>query len=118
MIDISKTKDTFDEKKDKEKEERVVQPLRFEDATGQNEKELFYDYNYGITPVARNFQSAVFKIGAAGWRLNSNGNLEINSAVPAAYNSKGTPGTITFSATHIYCCVAKDTWKRVAISSF
>lgn len=44
-------------------------------------------------------------------------NLVTNS-VPADAVANGTPGTIRYSNTYLYICVATNTWKRVAISSW
>lgn len=37
---------------------------------------------------------------------------------PAAANSTGKAGTITWASGFLYVCVATDTWKRVAIASW
>lgn len=42
----------------------------------------------------------------------------LRQAVPALANSAGTKGQITFSASHVYICVANNTWVRAAISTF
>ena len=42
----------------------------------------------------------------------------VREAVPALANSAGTKGQITFSSSHIYLCVANNTWVRAAISTF
>lgn len=38
--------------------------------------------------------------------------------VPASATAAGTAGDIVWSATHIYVCIATNTWRRVAISSW
>lgn len=38
--------------------------------------------------------------------------------IPATATSKGDAGTLLASSTHIYVCISKDVWKRVAISTF
>lgn len=100
------------------KTEQPIKEESYEAATGQEEKELFQDTLLGISPAARQFHSTNFKEGQNGWRLNSNGHLEINGEPPSLSTDLGVAGTITFSSTYIYCCVAKDTWKRVAISTW
>jgi len=37
---------------------------------------------------------------------------------PALASSTGTVGDIRYSTTYLYICVATDTWKRTAISTF
>ena len=41
-----------------------------------------------------------------------------SSSAPASASSTGTVGTISFDANYIYICIATDTWKRVAISTW
>jgi hypothetical protein len=38
--------------------------------------------------------------------------------VPATATSPGAPNQVALSATHLYLCIATDTWRRVAISAF
>jgi hypothetical protein len=38
--------------------------------------------------------------------------------VPASSTAKGTAGQVAASATFLYLCVATDTWRRVALSTF
>lgn len=40
------------------------------------------------------------------------------STAPATSSSQGTTGQFAFDASFLYVCVALNTWKRVAISSF
>jgi len=40
------------------------------------------------------------------------------NAVPASTSSAGTKGQIAVDAGHLYICTSKDTWARVALSSF
>ena len=39
-------------------------------------------------------------------------------AAPATATSAGTPGQVAFDATHFYCCIATNTWTRVAMATF
>jgi hypothetical protein len=39
-------------------------------------------------------------------------------APPATSSSTGTPGQIAMDISYLYCCVADNTWKRVALSTF
>jgi hypothetical protein len=38
--------------------------------------------------------------------------------VPATTTDPGKKGQIAANATHLYICVATDTWRRVALSTF
>ena len=42
----------------------------------------------------------------------------ITSSVPATAAAAGIAGQLAYSSTHIYMCVATNTWKRVAISTW
>ncbi len=47
-------------------------------------------------------------------------NLEVNLATstPASASATGVAGRITWDSNYIYICVATNTWKRVAISTW
>jgi len=53
-----------------------------------------------------------------GWSLDSNGQLQFNNPVPTTAAAAGIPGMIAYDATHIYVCVAVNTWCRAAIATF
>lgn len=38
--------------------------------------------------------------------------------VPASASSPGKAGQIAFDGSHLYCCVAQDTWVRAALASW
>jgi hypothetical protein len=38
--------------------------------------------------------------------------------VPATASSPGTVGDIAFDSSHLYICIATDTWMRAAIATF
>jgi hypothetical protein len=38
--------------------------------------------------------------------------------VPATATSTGTAGQVAYDATHLYVCVATNTWVRVALATF
>ncbi len=52
--------------------------------------------------------------------VTTTGQFRVNAlnAAPASASATGTLGEIRFTATHIYVCVATNTWKRVAIATF
>ena len=41
-----------------------------------------------------------------------------SASVPPTISSSGTKGQIAANETHLYICVATDTWRRVALSTF
>ena len=45
-------------------------------------------------------------------------NLLISNAVPVSSSSTGLPGTIRFDTNYVYVCIANNTWKRAALSSW
>ncbi len=45
-------------------------------------------------------------------------NLVLSNSVPATSSSNGIAGTISRDANYIYVCVANNTWKRAALSTW
>lgn len=50
--------------------------------------------------------------------LDVNGTFRISSSAPATSTSPGVAGQIAWSQTHVYVCVATNTWKRSALSTW
>ena len=46
------------------------------------------------------------------------GTMVVASAAPAAANSTGVAGTVTWANGFLYICVATNTWQRVAIATW
>lgn len=40
----------------------------------------------------------------------------ISNTIPASNTSNGSPGQIAYSNTHVYVCVANNTWGRSALT--
>ena len=51
-------------------------------------------------------------------RINADGGLKISSGAPASATSTGSAGEIKWDTNYIYVCVATNTWKRVAVSTW
>jgi hypothetical protein len=49
---------------------------------------------------------------------DQSGTFAVVVAAPTTASDPGVAGTIAYDATHIYVCVATDTWKRVAIATW
>jgi len=45
-------------------------------------------------------------------------NIIENSEAPTSATDTGTTGTISWDADYIYICIATNTWKRTAISTW
>jgi hypothetical protein len=56
--------------------------------------------------------------GANGGSVRIYGDFQVTTKTPATAASTGTVGTITYDNDYIYVCIATDTWKRVAISTW
>lgn len=63
--------------------------------------------------------------GSVGQFLTQNGagimswaNVTISSTVPATATDTGTAGQIAYDSSYVYVCIATNTWKRVAISTW
>ena len=46
------------------------------------------------------------------------GEVEIAASPPASASAPGTKGQTVITTDYIYVCVATDTWKRVALSTW
>jgi len=60
------------------------------------------------------------KLGLAGWATTINGEFRHTnpSTPPSTASSAGVQGTITWDANYVYVCVATNTWKRFALSTW
>ncbi len=52
---------------------------KWDDVIDQNQGGAIQSYGGATSPIAGAFQSANFKSGQSGWRLDSNGNFEGNA---------------------------------------
>ena len=72
--------------------------------------------NLGLTKVAQNVSDPVVDA------LNANATILDNAAVvvavPASATAAGKPNQIAYDATHIYVCVAVNTWVRATLATF
>jgi len=50
--------------------------------------------------------------------IDSNGTIPVVVSVPSTSTSTGIIGQIAYSSTYFYVCVATNSWKRIALSSF
>ena len=85
--------------------------------------------NVGSGTEAFNLQVLLMAAGAAAAAVatfNSNGNFGITgntinvpvTRTPASAAATGTAGDICWDSSYVYVCVATDTWKRTAISTW
>lgn len=51
-------------------------------------------------------------------KLGSQLSINLATSTPSSAGDTGTEGDITWDSSYIYVCVATDTWKRVAISTW
>lgn len=50
--------------------------------------------------------------------INADGHIPVMVAAPASASSTGVPNSIAFDSGFFYVCVATDTWKRAALSTW
>jgi len=72
---------------------------------------LFVDGSADKVGIKTNQPETALDINADAIRLR-------NSSTPSSASDYGFPGEIRWDANYIYVCVATDTWKRVALSSW
>lgn len=51
-------------------------------------------------------------------KSNKSLNVTIAGTAPSSATAAGDKGDIAITSSNIYVCVAKNTWKKVAISTF
>lgn len=87
-------------------------PLRITLAASQSAKALEINADSGDGGLHFNEGPTLFAVDA-------NGRVQIGEGgVPATATSTGTKGQVRFDATHVYFCIADNTWRRVAISTW
>lgn len=84
-----------------------------------NYKGIYHKYDGSATGTAQFIHNeADLPLDTAGAVNAKELNLNALNAAPASASATGTPGQIRIDASHIYVCVATDTWKRAEISTF
>ena len=81
---------------------------------------LTYGLNYSggtITTIYEGESGAAGAQGAVGAQ-GATGAATASSSAPTSATSIGTAGTIAYDSNYVYICVATNTWRRVAISSW
>jgi hypothetical protein len=71
--------------------------------------------------MAKNFKSYLTnrkKSAIPIWIFNSDRIIISDNYTPANATAKGDKGTICIDENFIYVCIARNTWKRVAIASW
>lgn len=56
--------------------------------------------------------------GSAIFQVFGNKTVIKPTSVPSTATSGGTLGTITYNTTHLYVCVATNTWRRISLSTW
>mgnify|MGYP003142170173 FL=1 len=87
-------------------------------ATLTNYKGIYHKYNGGATNAQFIHNEADMPLDTAGAVNAKELNLNALNTAPANATATGTPGQIRIDASHIYVCVANNTWKRAALSTF
>lgn len=73
-----------------------------------------------ITGVPADNAALVTALGLLAPKANAvfTGTFRIATATPASSAAAGTAGQVAWDASYIYICVATNTWKRVAITTW
>ena len=84
-----------------------------------NYKGIYHKYNGTATGTAQFIHNeADLPLDTAGAVNAKEFNLNALNTKPATASATGTPGQIRIDASHIYVCVANNTWKRASLSTF
>lgn len=49
---------------------------------------------------------------------NFSANIVLSNTVPAGPTSNGTAGTIRYDSNNVYICIANNTWRRAALTTW
>ena len=83
-----------------------------------NYKGIYHKYNGTAAQAQFIHNEADIPLDTAGAVNAKELNLNALNSAPANATATGTPGQIRIDANHIYVCVANNTWKRAALSTF
>jgi hypothetical protein len=72
--------------------------------------------NLGLTKVAVRVEEPT--TDAVNWNATILDSAAIIVAAPASATATGKAGQIAYDATHIYVCIATNTWVRAALATF
>lgn len=76
-----------------------------------------YRSSSGVTSITSNGTQAA-SFSQSGTIINAD-NIQINTAkTPASASASGTAGQIVWDSNYVYVCVANNTWKRSALSTW
>jgi len=95
--------------------------VKFTNKVVMEDEFLCKDFAEFASSAGARFDGDVDIVGAglsAQNRINADGGLKISSGAPASATSTGSAGEIKWDSNYIYVCVATNTWKRVAISTW
>ena len=51
-------------------------------------------------------------------RFSNDEAVEVAQVFPTATNSPGKAGQVAFDTTHLYICIAENTWRRATIGTW
>ena len=88
--------------------------------------EIFFELQAGVEPLRLTSTSAIFEgnvgIGTSSptekLDINSDGIRVRTAQTPASASATGDQGQICWDANYVYVCVATNTWKRAALSTW
>ena len=72
--------------------------------------------NLGLTKMNQTLTDPVVDAVNANAAILDNATILV--AAPASATSTGKPGQIAYDATHVYVCVAVNTWVRATLATF
>ena len=103
-------------------EEKDTAPHEVTINDGGNNIDFIVENNSGNTIFKTDASTSNVGIGTdqpeTALDINSSAMRLRNSSTPSSATDYGFPGEIRWDANYIYVCVATDTWKRVALSSW
>jgi hypothetical protein len=75
-------------------------------------------FRTNFTNIQNNFVVAYNEITALQGNVSTLQTNALSSNAPATNSSTGTAGQMAYDGTHLYVCVATNTWVRTTLSTF
>mgnify|MGYP000108356736 CR=1 FL=1 len=75
-------------------------------------------FRTNFTNIQNNFATAYQEISGLQANVATLQVSSLSSSTPASASAVGTAGQMAYSATHLYVCVAANTWVRTSLTTF
>jgi hypothetical protein len=96
----------------------ILYPIAGQDNDTQGFRDNFRNIKNNLNTAAQEITAIQANVSLAP-RINYAGGISsANVNIPVSPSSSGTRGQIAFNSTHLYVCIATDTWVRANVSTW